>query len=474
MFTTVLAVLTLALPTNEGEARWIAENGATFTTPDAWDTGSTPDTSTTAIFDIPGTYTVTIDQTELNDVARLLILDGDVRFRFWTAFEPAFAFGTLVESPLTPALIVDNAILTLEHYGGESARFHTPMSSVDNGGVLAVTDFRNVFDVDQTLNVGLDQSGTFIVDGSATTAGRLNAGVFSESTGSVTVASSTLDVGDMDLGVFGSATLEASGGSSLTSETMTVGQGESGAGSVVMRDPGTRLIVEQSMDIGLFGPGSLTIEDRAGVIAHDVVIGGFPDDGGQTGGEGHIQVAGMQSFMWATGDLWVGLLSDGILEVDAGASVRVDGDLRQSPTVANFAWVEIGISSRFDYISPAIYVAGAADRLPIIVELDEGFVPSLGDFFELIWADGGTGEPQLELPMLPPGIGWQVESEADRVGLVIVAVLAGDADGDGAVDANDLLTVIANWGPCSGCGADLNDDGNVDLEDLLIVLVNWT
>jgi len=51
----------------------------------------------------------------------------------------------------------------------------------------------------------------------------------------------------------------------------------------------------------------------------------------------------------------------------------------------------------------------------------------------------------------------------------------GDADGDGAVDVTDLLTLIESWGACSGsCQADLNSDGIVDVEDMLTVLADWT
>lgn len=49
----------------------------------------------------------------------------------------------------------------------------------------------------------------------------------------------------------------------------------------------------------------------------------------------------------------------------------------------------------------------------------------------------------------------------------------GDLDGDGDVDTNDLLTLLASWGPCSCCPADLNCDGVVDQTDLDILLDHW-
>ncbi len=45
-----------------------------------------------------------------------------------------------------------------------------------------------------------------------------------------------------------------------------------------------------------------------------------------------------------------------------------------------------------------------------------------------------------------------------------------DVDGDGAVDFDDLLSVIADWGPCPGCSADVDGDGTVDFDDLLATL----
>ena len=53
--------------------------------------------------------------------------------------------------------------------------------------------------------------------------------------------------------------------------------------------------------------------------------------------------------------------------------------------------------------------------------------------------------------------------------------VAGDVNGDGLANVDDLLAVIAGWGPClPPCPADLNGDSVIDVGDLLIVITNWT
>ena len=49
----------------------------------------------------------------------------------------------------------------------------------------------------------------------------------------------------------------------------------------------------------------------------------------------------------------------------------------------------------------------------------------------------------------------------------------GDVDGSGDVNFDDILAVLAAWGPCDGCPEDLDDDDDVDFDDLLVVLSNY-
>ena len=47
-----------------------------------------------------------------------------------------------------------------------------------------------------------------------------------------------------------------------------------------------------------------------------------------------------------------------------------------------------------------------------------------------------------------------------------------DITGDGIVNINDLLTLIANWNTSSPLG-DVNEDGIIDIEDLLLLIAAW-
>lgn len=82
-------------------------------------------------------------------------------------------------------------------------------------------------------------------------------------------------------------------------------------------------------------------------------------------------------------------------------------------------------------------------------------------------------------------IDWDDAHEATKITLRTVLGYAdsvlggpGDVNVDGAVDVNDLLDLLAAWGPCppqpSGCPADQDDDGQVTVTDLLLLLANWS
>lgn len=99
---------------------------------------------------------------------------------------------------------------------------------------------------------------------------------------------------------------------------------------------------------------------------------------------------------------------------------------------------------------------------------------------------GAFSNVPVDLPtILPPGqtahllLSGQMKSLSLSLDLPIsvtargIIPQPGDANGDGAVNVNDVLAVISNWGACPVCSADINGDGVVDVLDLLMVIQHW-
>jgi len=65
------------------------------------------------------------------------------------------------------------------------------------------------------------------------------------------------------------------------------------------------------------------------------------------------------------------------------------------------------------------------------------------------------------------------------IATVPAAGIPGDLNGNGMVDNNDFLDLLAAWGGCAdpcppSCPADLDGDCNVGITDFLILLANWS
>ncbi|MDG2422434.1 MAG: S8 family serine peptidase [Phycisphaerales bacterium] len=64
-------------------------------------------------------------------------------------------------------------------------------------------------------------------------------------------------------------------------------------------------------------------------------------------------------------------------------------------------------------------------------------------------------------------------TDADEDNIPDSCQAAGDVNGDGEVNVEDLLAILNAFGDCEGCPEDLNGDGVVDVEDILAVLACW-
>jgi T5SS/PEP-CTERM-associated repeat protein len=101
------------------------------------------------------------------------------------------------------------------------------------------------------------------------------------------------------------------------------------------------------------------------------------------------------------------------------------------------------------------------------VTLAEEFTPQAGDSFSLVAASGINGSLALgDVADLPAGLMWDLSGDEHHVVLSVVPGLAGDYNGDGAVDGGDYVVwrqTLNQTG--SGLAADGNDNGVVDAGD---------
>ena len=67
---------------------------------------------------------------------------------------------------------------------------------------------------------------------------------------------------------------------------------------------------------------------------------------------------------------------------------------------------------------------------------------------------------------------WAYETVPDTP-ITIPGSCPADFNGNGGVDIDDFLALLAAWGPCPGCPQDLDGDDNVGIADFLTLLANW-
>jgi parallel beta-helix repeat protein len=117
--------------------------------------------------------------------------------------------------------------------------------------------------------------------------------------------------------------------------------------------------------------------------------------------------------------------------------------------------------------SPSVDAASNTALPPDAADLDDD-----GDLLEptpLDLDDAARTADDPDVPDTGEGIAPIADMGAYERGLDCPS----DVDGDGETGFQDLLLVLAAWGPCPGCPEDIDGNGLVDFQDLLIVLSTW-
>ncbi|MCH2148545.1 MAG: S8 family serine peptidase [Phycisphaerales bacterium] len=111
------------------------------------------------------------------------------------------------------------------------------------------------------------------------------------------------------------------------------------------------------------------------------------------------------------------------------------------------------------------YAAGVA---AMILSMDINLTPAeVRSIMETTSSDyGGSGYDTT--------FGWGMVNAFAAVKAVDVEdPCPADIDGNGSVGVDDLLALIANWGPCTGCAGDFDESGAVGVDDLLLLIGSW-
>ncbi len=97
--------------------------------------------------------------------------------------------------------------------------------------------------------------------------------------------------------------------------------------------------------------------------------------------------------------------------------------------------------------------------------LVDGFVPSLGDTFQILTGLRTGTFDSVVFPALPTGLDWEIHYDLDAVLLEVLGSFTADFDTDGDVDDEDLNQWKTSFG--TGSAADADGDSDSDGNDFL-------
>ena len=173
---------------------------------------------------------------------------------------------------------------------------------------------------------------------------------------------------------------------------------------------------------------------------------------------------------------------DGNSDVDGGATRLVSPPLDatgENPVLEYLRWYDntAGDSPNQDVFTVEISADGGASWEVLETVGPDGPEAS-GGWFARSWVLADLGIPstdQLRVRFIASDLGPGSIVEAAVDGVRVFDADCGvpcpeDIDGDGEVDFDDLLSLIAAFGPCDGCPEDVTRDGEVGFDDVLEVL----
>ncbi len=374
-----------------------------------------------------------------------------------------------------------------------------------------------------TLSGGTLSTGSLVVDG---TAGAAN---FTMTGGSLTTSGITVMGGGV-AGFVGQPLTATLGGSVSVADPSSQFKVDQGAtvsttalsnnGNVVVGNNADFIVLNNSFNLGtvtlnggeldvrgLFGNGPTASIQGAGTLSTTTGLSN----------NGHIQFTGQASVMGVVNNLSSGVIelsgqqshtffggfnNDGTVTIDPGSSATFQGSFSGShgttgTGTATFAGgLSPGDATALAFggnvvlqntNTTTLHLAGTApgtgyDQIAVAGQLTfngalqlvlQNFTPTVGEIFHLFnWGSEAGSFSQFVLPSLPAGETWNA-SQLYTSGTISITI-AGDVNGDGIVNSQDLALISSNWlATGTGQPGDANNDGIVNSQDLALVSADW-
>lgn len=199
------------------------------------------------------------------------------------------------------------------------------------------------------------------------------------------------------------------------------------AGSTVIEEGTLALLGNASLD----NASQIEVSAGAEFDVTGTTSGGYALASNQTLlGSGTVlgDIAVVSGAIVAPGPLFGDLSVDGSVSLEPGSRIEID--------------LGPGALAGTDY--DLLDVSGVLDLLggELAISLEAGFMPSLGDSFEIFNFTSFTGDfDSYDLPMLASGLTWDIDSLFSSGGILQVVAdgTGGDFNADGRIDALDFL-----------------------------------
>jgi hypothetical protein len=234
---------------------------------------------------------------------------------------------------------------------------------------------------------------------------------------------------------------------------------------------GIGAIVDGALDIE--GTADMTLGSTALLLVNgDLALSA----GSSTSGIGMIEVnPGGELFVEDAANVGVDVINEGDFHAGTFSSLttaEVSGPFTQTAT----GRLMVALAGHLDQEKDLfVFSDGATLAGTLHITLANGFVPNVGDEFEVLSATDIDGT----FAGLSGAPGFTVAYTPNSVVVTYQGVgIPGDVNGDGVVDIDDLFEVVSAWGSCpdlpAPCPADVTLDGEVNVDDLFLVVTNWT